>query len=115
VVVEWASERFDDATAEWCFDRLTGREPGWLHERRAEWRASALPWDAFLRSWTERERLHPGHVILRELDARFASRELDHGPYFFPDLDPVTEADEQAAIDAGLIRANRIQYAGTVR
>src|SRR6266581_3536458 len=32
VVVEWARERFDDATAQWCFDRLPGpsAEHNWL-------------------------------------------------------------------------------------
>jgi hypothetical protein len=37
---------------------------------------------------------------------------LGYGPYFFADLAATSEADEQAAIDADLIRANRIQYAG---
>jgi SAM-dependent methyltransferase len=38
VVVEWAWERFDEATARWCFARLDppapGAEPGWLCARR---------------------------------------------------------------------------------
>ena len=34
------------------------------------------------------------------------------GPCFFADLAATSEADEQAAIDAGLIQANRILYAG---
>jgi hypothetical protein len=36
-------------------------------------------------------------------------------PHFFADLDGVTESDEQAAIDAGLIRANGIHFVGYVR
>jgi hypothetical protein len=35
------------------------------------------------------------------------------GPYFFPDLADTSEAEEQAAIDAGLIRAGGIRYAAT--
>jgi hypothetical protein len=33
--------------------------------------------------------------------------------HFFADLAGTSDADEQAAIDSGLIQPNRIQYAGT--
>jgi SAM-dependent methyltransferase len=121
VVVEWARERFDEATARWCFDRLTPQdgtsdhEHGWLRECRAEWRASGERWDSYLDQWASRERLHTGEEILRALDTAFAGRRLEYGPYFFPDLHDVSEADEQSAIDAGLVRANRIRYVGSVR
>jgi len=117
VIVEWARERFDEATARWCFARLPepGDDPGWLHHRQAEWRQSGQPWDAYLRSWEEAEGLHAGQAILEELDARFDSRLATYGPFFFPELDGISEADEQAAIDRGLIQANRIQYAGRRR
>jgi hypothetical protein len=114
VVVEWARERFDEATARWCFAWLPG--PGgnhcWLQERHAEWRASGQPWDAYLRSWVQAERLHAGMEILSGFDARFYCEALGFGPCFFPDLAGIGEADEQAAIDAGLIPVNRIQYMG---
>jgi SAM-dependent methyltransferase len=73
VVVEWARERFDEATARWCFDRLPppGDDPGWLSTRYKQWRASGQPWEACLRSWAEAEGLHTGREILRELRARF--------------------------------------------
>jgi hypothetical protein len=93
---------------------LAGERSSWLCERETEWRSSGESWDVYLRDWTARERLHRGHDILRELDARFERRRLEYGPYFFPDLNEVSEADEQAAIDAGLIQATRIQYAGSV-
>lgn len=114
VIVEWARERFDEATASWCFARLPGPgdEPGWLHKRQAEWRESGQPWDACLESWVDAEGLHAGQDILDELNARFDCQALAYGPYFFADLAGTTDADEQAAIDSGLIRANRIQYAG---
>lgn len=117
VVVEWARERFDEATARWCFGRLPepDGEPGWLHELRAEWRESGQSWDAFLLAWTQAEDLHAGLDIVTGLDARFDRQALGFGPYFFPDLGGTGEADEQAAIDSGLIRANRIQYAGRRR
>jgi len=118
VIVEWARERFDEATARWCFARLPGPgddHPGWLHHRQAEWRESGQSWDACLRSWEQAEGLHAGQDILDQLDARFDSRPASYGPFFFPELAGISEADEQAAIDGGLIQANRIQYAGRRR
>ena len=58
------------------------------------------------------EGLHAGQDILDELDARFDCQAVAYGSYFFADLAATSDADEQAAIDSGLIRANRIQYAG---
>jgi SAM-dependent methyltransferase len=117
VVVEWAWERFDEPTARWCFARLTppapGVEPGWLHKHQERWLASGQPWDDHCRTWAEQEGLHPGGEILRGLDAQFTRRFLVEGPYFFADLADTSEAEEQAAIDAGLIRAGGIRYAAT--
>jgi hypothetical protein len=117
VVVEWARDRFDEATARWCFDRLPrpGDDPGWLSTRYEQWRASGQPWEACLRSWAEAEGLHTGREILRELRARFDIGPVTYGPYFFPDLPGVSEADEQAAIDRGQIQANRMQFVGRRR
>ncbi len=116
-VVEWARERFDEATARWCFARLPepGDDPGWLRRRQQEWIGSGQPWDRYLRSWVETEGLHTGQAILDGLTARFGAQPAARGPYFFPDLAGVSEADEQAAIDSGLIQANRIQYVGRRR
>jgi SAM-dependent methyltransferase len=117
VVVEWARERFDEATARWCFDRLPppSENPGWLRQRYDEWRASGLPWDEYCRAWAAEEGLHAGQDIVRELDARFDRQLLAAGPYFFPDLAGVSENEEQAAIDAREIQANRIAYVGRRR
>jgi SAM-dependent methyltransferase len=117
VIVEWARERFDEATARWCFDRLPqpADEHDWLQEHRDRWRASCLPWDGYCRAWAEQEGLHAGQDIVRELDARFDPRLLAYGPYFFPNLAGISDNDEQAAIDAGEIRANRIAYVGRRR
>ena len=113
IVVEWARERFDVETARWCFDRLADDEPGWLHRRRDEWLASGQAWDAYLNTWARTDGLHTGQDILRALAARFDTRLLARGPYFFADLGGVTAADEQAAIDAGHIRANGINFVGS--
>src|SRR6266550_4113322 len=116
VIVEWAWEKLDERTAEWCFNRL-GRdeEAGWLQRRRDEWLASGQEWPSYLRDWAEREAVHPGNVLVRLLDERLERRLLADGPYFFPDLAGTTEDDEQAAIDAGLIQSTRIDYVGQRR
>jgi SAM-dependent methyltransferase len=112
VVVEWARDRFDEATARWCFDRLAEDEPGWLHRHRDDWLTSGQSWNTYLDGWAADEGLYTGDEILRALAGRFATHLVTRGPYFFPDLAGVTAADEQAAIDAGHIQANGIQYVG---
>jgi SAM-dependent methyltransferase len=87
----------------------------WLRHRRAEWRESGQPWDDYLRSWAQAGGLYSGQHILAALNARFETESVTYGPYFFADLLDTSEADEQAAIDAGLIQANRIRYAGRPR
>jgi len=116
VVVEWAWERFDDATAQWCFARLGGEgEPGWLHRGRDNWAASGTAWDEYFSAWADGHGLHPGQEVVRRLDARFTRRVYVEGPYFYPDLEGVTREHELAAIAAGDIRATGIRYAGTPR
>jgi SAM-dependent methyltransferase len=115
IVLEWAWEHFDDATARWCFARLGRDEAGdlsWLTRRRAGWAESGEPWDRYFAAWAAGHGLQPGELVLAELGARFAEVACARGPYFFADLDGVSEADEQAAIDAGEIRATGIRYAG---
>jgi SAM-dependent methyltransferase len=114
VVVEWASERFDLATARWCFDRVgpdTGEHPCWLRRHRDDWAASGLTWEAYFQAWRREEGLHSSEDILREMDGRFQRRMCAYGPYFFPDLAETTVEDERDAIDAGLIQATGIRYA----
>src|SRR5919201_5461220 len=96
VVVEWASEKFDEQTAQWCFSRLRpDDEGGWLRRLRDEWSASGLEWPKYLRDWAEREGLHRGDELVRLLDERLERKHLEDGPYFFPDLAGTTGADEQ--------------------
>jgi SAM-dependent methyltransferase len=118
VVVEWSWERFDEATARWGFARLVppspGAEPGWLHRHRERWSASGQPWERYLRDWAEQEGLHTGERILRGLDARFTRRFHAEHPYLFADL-ATSEAEEQAAIDAGEIRAVGVRYVAVHR
>lgn len=88
VIVEWSWERFDEATATWCFSRLetsaAGEESGWLHRHREGWSASDHAWDAYLRGWATEESLPSGELILQALDARFERDTCTVGRYFFP-------------------------------
>lgn len=111
VVVEWAHERFDEGTARWCFDRL-GAAEGWLRHHRDGWRESGQAWERYVQGWVSDERMHTGRDIMRGLQARFDTRSATEGPYFYAELDGVTRADEQAAIDAGVIRATGLHYVG---
>jgi SAM-dependent methyltransferase len=112
-VVEWDWEAFDEPTAEWCFQRLgSAEESGWLHRRRDEWMASGEPWSDYVSGWAQEERVHSAETLLRLLGERFRRNHLAKGPYFFPDLAETTAADELAAIQAGLIRATRVDYVG---
>jgi hypothetical protein len=115
VVVEWAWERFDGATARWCFARLPdGDGDSWLHRHHEAWQASGRPWDGYIKAWSQDERLHTGQHMMRGLRARFDTRLLEEGPYFFCELADVTTSDEQAAIDSDHIQANGIRYIGYI-
>ena len=116
VVVEWAWEDFDEATARWCFAHLgPSEDAGWLHRRRDDWLASGQEWEAYLRGWAERERVHRSAALLRLLDRSFDRQHLSRGAYVFPDLAGTSEEDELAAIERGEIRATRVDYVGRVR
>jgi SAM-dependent methyltransferase len=112
VVIEWAWEEFDEATARWGFRRLGATEEGWLHRRREEWVAAGQPWDAYLADWARREGLHEARLLLRLLEERFHGEHLSRGPYLFADLAGTSPDEEQRAIDEGEIRATRVDYVG---
>ena len=56
VVVEWAWERFDEATAKWCFARIEEHGSSWLHRHRDQWVASGREWDQYLHSFASAPR-----------------------------------------------------------
>lgn len=115
IVVEWAWEELDEATASWCFERLDPDGDGWLHSRREYWQASGRPWDEALRDWAEQHGIHRGVDLVAQLDRRFERVRLARGPYCFSGLAGTSPRDEQAAIDAGLIRATRVDYVAVLR
>jgi SAM-dependent methyltransferase len=115
IVVEWASENFDLATAQWAFARLPEEVPadnGWLHRKKAEWEQSGLPWEDYLHGYLRDHGLHPAKAILSALESRFTTTHTSTGPYYFPELEQTEEAEEQAAINAGEIQATRLLYVG---
>jgi SAM-dependent methyltransferase len=113
IVVEWDWENFDEATARWCFERLERSDAeSWLHRRRAEWTASQRAWEDYLRDWAHQHGLHSARRLLGDLDRHFQRTSCTRGPYFFPELFQTGEADELGAINAGQIRAARIDYVG---
>jgi hypothetical protein len=69
-VVEWASEKFDGATAHWCFPRLGQDEENWLRRLRDEWTSSSEGWQSFVREWATRDGLHRGEALLQRSSGR---------------------------------------------
>jgi SAM-dependent methyltransferase len=115
IVVEWDWERFDEATAQWCFERLGAPDQhDWLQRHRSQWIDSAQPWNRYLQTWAIEHGIHTGQAMLRELDRRLRRQVCRRGPYFFGDLAETSEQDELEAIVAGRIQANRIDYVGRV-
>jgi SAM-dependent methyltransferase len=117
VVLEWDWESFDEASARWAFERLdlTAETKGWLHGGRDRWLASGLPWETYLREWATGHGLHSARALVHALDERFERVWSQRGAYLFPELAHTTEADELQAIEAGLVRALRIDYVGRRR
>lgn len=112
IVLEWDWKSFDEPTARWCFERLAPSGPDdWLHRAHERWTASGQPWARYIRSWAEEHGIHPAGSLIPELDRRFERIVHERGPYFFP-VTQATEAEELEAIEAGRIRANRIDYVG---
>ena len=115
VVVEWVHELFDEATARWCFDRLPHDGQTFLHHHRDAWAESGLPWPEYFRRWVRDEHnLHTWTEIERALARRFTPEGVERRPYYFPTLG-ISEADEVAAVQSGVIQAGAVGYLGRLR
>jgi SAM-dependent methyltransferase len=104
IVVEFAWDRLEGATAEWALERLPAASPSghtsWLERCRRGW---------------AKEGFHDSRRMRGELQRRFVERRFEWVPYLYPDLaDGVSEADERAAIEAGAIDATGFRYVGTL-
>ena len=119
IVVEFAWDRFDDATAAWCLDRLPP-EPGhgtWLHRRCAaaqerSRRGEPLRAAEDFHRWGKEEGMHPSSALLAALRGRFEERLFAWSPYLYPGLDRVTADDELAAIESGEIQPLGFRFVG---
>ena len=128
VVVEFAWDRIDEATAQWALERLPAAspsgKPSWLAHCccRGGARGSeggshdhADYAEAHLARWASEESLHDSGRVWAELERYFVERHFEWVPHLYPDLgEGVSEADERAAIEAGTINATGFRYVGTV-
>jgi len=122
VVVEFAWDRIDEATAEWALERLPAasmsEKHSWLGRRCQEWvrggrggnRARA---ESYFAEWASEEGLHSSLRMRDELGRRFVERFFEWVPYLYPDLgEDTVEANESAAIEAQAINATGFRYVG---
>lgn len=114
-MVEFAWDRFDEATAEWVLERLpaasSSEKPSWLQRFCWEWArggrgGTRAPAEAHSPRWAHEEGFHSSRQMHGELGRRFVERLFAWAPYLYPYLgDDASEADESAAIEAGIISA----------
>jgi SAM-dependent methyltransferase len=122
VVVEFAWDRIDEATAEWALERLPvaslSEKHSWLGRRCQEWarggpggeRARA---ESYFAEWAGEEGFHNSRRIRDKLGSRFVERFFEWVSYLYPDLgEDTVEADESAAIEARTINATGFRYVG---
>lgn len=121
VVVEFASDRFDEATAAWALKHLIpGTEDGWLARRRNEWKAQDGGGDGsrfadYLRRWAASERFHSAAAMVEACRSHFDEIRLEAWPYLYPELEGVTREQEIAEIEAGRIQATGFSFVGSAR
>ena len=127
IVVEFAWERLEEATAEWALERLPAASPSghksWLErccggcEGGGGRRDDGNDEDDAEAHFTggPRKASTDSRTMRGELERRFVERHFEWVPYLYPDLaDYVSEADEGTAIEAGTINATGFRYVGIV-
>lgn len=116
VIVEWAWERIDEATARWLFARVPAEaNSGWAGERRDNWRASGLPWPEYRDRWAHEHGLHSWRAVETALANRFDTVLCEEAPSLFGDVAELSEEIERAAIAAGGISTTGIHWVGRRR
>ena len=128
VVVEFARDQIDEATAEWALERLpaasSSEKPSWLRRCCRRWARGGEGEthdhgdhaEAHCAGWSGEEGLHDSQQVRAELERCFVERLFEWVPYLYPDLDGgVSEADESAAIESGTINATGFRYVGVRR
>lgn len=116
VIVEWAWEHIDEATAQWLFARVPAdATSGWAGARRDDWHASGLPWPEYRDRWALGHGLHSWRAVESALGKRFDTVARDDAPSLFGDVSEVSEEAERAAIAAREITATGIHWVGRRR
>ena len=121
VVVELASDHFDQATAAWALEHLDSeKEHGWLARRRDEWRGQddgddASGFSEYVLRWAASNNFHSGAAMLEVCRRHFDEMEFEVWPYLYPELEGVTRKQEVAEIKAGRIRAMGFSFVGSAR
>ena len=116
VIVEWAWERIDEATARWLFARVPAdANSGWAGQRRDDWRASELPWPEYRDRWAREHGLHSWRAVESALANRFDTVLREDVPSLFGDVTEISEQAERAAIAAGEISTTGIHWIGRRR
>jgi SAM-dependent methyltransferase len=111
VVVEFAWDRIDGATAEWSLERLPALPPS----AASSWLMRCCRGQRCAAEWAAEQGLHSSRRMRDELGRRFVERLFEWVPYLYQDLDEGTsEAVESAAIEAGDINATGFCYVGTL-
>lgn len=122
ITVEFAWDRFDEATAAWCLHHLTDAQDneGWLNHRCAEWREAgsrgpAVSFADHMQEWGTAEGLHPSDALLAALRAHLDEVSFAWTPYLYPNLQDTNEDEEAALIEAGSIEATGFRFVGARR
>lgn len=116
VIVEWAWERLDEATARWLFARVPPEaDSGWAGERRDNWLASRLSWPEYRDRWAHEHGLHAWHAVESALGNRFDTVLREDVPSLFGDVAEISEETERAAIAAGEIATTGVHWVGRRR
>jgi ubiquinone/menaquinone biosynthesis C-methylase UbiE len=124
VVVEFASDRLDEATAAWALEHLAPEsEDGWLARRRNEWNAQDGGDDGddgsrfadYLRRWAASENFHSATAMIDALRSHFHEIRFERWPYLYPELGGVTREREIAEIEEGRIQATGFSFVGSTR
>ena len=121
VVVEFAWNRLDEATAAWALKLLDPEaEHGWLAHRHNEWIAQGGQDDDsgfadYLRRWAATREFHSAAKMVELCRSHFDEMRLEASPYLYPELEDVTREQEIVEIEAGRIQAMGFSFVGSAR
>lgn len=119
--IEFAWERFDDATARWCLERLPADldEHNWLHEtcrplRERQRGGGDLRAAEVMHDWANEHDFHSATRILEQLRREFGEKSIAWGPYLYPELG-IDPGEERGAVERGQIAPMSFRFVSTPR